>query len=124
MDRSAEVDTFLAGLPEDLRATLETVREQIAAAAPDAVETIAYSVPAFRYRGRPLVSFSAGRNGTGPCAFYVQSPAVIDEHRVLLEPYRTGKGTVHFTPDVPLPADLITRLVRARMAETDRKGKP
>ena len=123
MDRSAEIDALLAALPEDLRTALETLRRQIAAAAPDAVETIAYSVPAFRYRGRPLVSFSAGRNGAGPCALYVQSPALMDANRELLERYDTGKGTIRFTPAAPLPADLVTMLVRGRMAETDQKGK-
>ena len=124
MDRSADVDAFLAALPDDLRTALEALRGQIAAAAPDATESIAYSVPAFRYRGRPLVSFSAGRNGTGPCALYVQSPAVMDEHREVLSSHQTGKGTIHFTPDAPLSGALVGLLVRARMAETDRKGKP
>jgi uncharacterized protein YdhG (YjbR/CyaY superfamily) len=123
MDRSPEIDAFLAALPEDLRMALETLRGQIAAAAPDAVETIAYGVPAFRYRGRPLVSFSAGRTGAGPCAFYVQSPALMDANRALLAGYDTGKGTIHFTPAAPLPAELVATLVRARMAETDRRGK-
>jgi uncharacterized protein YdhG (YjbR/CyaY superfamily) len=124
MDRSAEIDDFLAALPDDLRGALETLRGQIAAAAPDAVEAIAYSVPAFRYRGRPLVSFSAGRNGTGPCALYVQSPALVDRYRDRLTAFQTGKGTIHFTPAAPLPGDLVTTIVRARMAETDSKGKP
>jgi uncharacterized protein YdhG (YjbR/CyaY superfamily) len=124
MDRSVEIDAFLAGLPDELRMALETLRGQIAAAAPDAVETIAYSVPAFKYRGRPLVSFSAGRNGRGPCAFYVQSPGLMAAHGDALRAYRTSKGTIHFMPDRPLPAELVTMLVRARMAETDRKDKP
>jgi uncharacterized protein YdhG (YjbR/CyaY superfamily) len=124
MERSVEIDAFLAELPAHLQAALETLRGQIAAAAPDAAETIAYSVPAFRYKARPLVSFSAGRTGTGPCALYVQSPAVLDRYRDEVKAYRTTKGTIHFTPDSPLPADLVTRIVRARMAETDRRGKP
>lgn len=122
MDRSPEVDAFLAALPEDLRTSLETLRNQIAAAAPEAVETIAYGVPAFRYRGRPLVSFSAGRKATGPCALYVQSLALMDAHRATLRAYETGKGTIHFTPSTPLPAELVTTLVRERMAETDGRG--
>lgn len=123
MERSAEIDAFLAALPQDLRRALETLRGQIATAAPDAVEAIAYSVPAFRYKGRPLVSFSAGRNGTGPCALYVQSPAVMDAHREALQQYSTRKGTIHFTSAEPLPGDLVTMMVRARMVETDGKGK-
>ena len=116
MDRSPEVDAALAAQPHDVREALEQLRETIRAAAPDAVEAIAYGVPAFRYRGRPLVSFGAGRRH---CALYVQSPAVIEAHADLLHGHDTSKGTVRFTPADPLPADLVTRLVRARLAETD-----
>ncbi len=114
--RSADVDAFLAKLAPDARAALEELRATIAAAAPGAVEAIAYGVPAFRYRGRPLVSFGAGK---GHCAFYVQSPTLMDAHRDELNGLDTAKGTIRFTPERPLPADLVTRLVRERMAETD-----
>lgn len=123
MDRSAEVDAFLAALPDDLRSALETLRAQIADAAPDAVEAIAYSVPAFRYKGRPLVSFSAGRKGTGPGTLYVQSPGLLDRYRDRLTGFEVGKGTIHFEPAAPLPAELVAAIVRARMAETDDRGK-
>jgi uncharacterized protein YdhG (YjbR/CyaY superfamily) len=113
---SADVDTFLAGLPEEKREALEDLRRVIAAAAPDAEEGISYGVPAFKYRSRPLVSFGAGKDH---CSFYVQSPAVMEAHRNELAGYDTAKGTVRFTPDKPLPADLVTKLVEARMAETD-----
>ena len=59
--RSREIDAFLAALPADVQGALEGLRRTITAAAPDAVEVIAYGVPAFRYRGRPLVSFGAGK---------------------------------------------------------------
>jgi uncharacterized protein YdhG (YjbR/CyaY superfamily) len=67
-------------------------------------------------RGRPLVSFGAGKNH---CAFYVQSPAVMEAHADELAGHDTSKGTVRFQSDSPLPPDLVTALVRARMAETD-----
>ena len=118
--RSPEIDAFLAALPADVQDALEGLRRTIAAAAPDAVEAIAYGVPAFRYRGRPLVSFGAGK---GHCAFYVQSPAVMEAHRAELEGYDTGKGTIRFAPDRPLPAALVTTLVRARVAETDAAAR-
>jgi uncharacterized protein YdhG (YjbR/CyaY superfamily) len=118
--RSREIDAFLAALPADVRDALEALRRTIAAAAPDAVEAIAYGVPAFRYRGRPLVSFGAGK---GHCAFYVQSPAVMEAHRAELEGYDTGKGTIRFAPDRPLPAALVTTLVRARIAETNAAAR-
>jgi uncharacterized protein YdhG (YjbR/CyaY superfamily) len=114
---SAEVDAFLSALTEDARTALQALRMSIAAAAPEAVEGIGYGVPAFKYRGRPLVSFGAGKNH---CAFYVQSPAVMDAHRDDLVGYDTAKGTIRFAPSAPLPDSLVTKLVRARIAETDR----
>ena len=81
------------------------------------MEGIGYGVPAFKYRGRPLVSFGAAKSH---CAFYVQSPAVMDAHKDDLAGYDTSKGTIRFVPDTPLPDELVTKLVRARMAETRR----
>ena len=120
--RSVEIDDFLAGLPADVRTALDTLRAMIATAAPEAIETISYGVPASKYRGRPLVSFSAGRTPNRVCSLYVQSPAVMNAHRDELAAYDTSKGTIHFAPDTPLPQEIVTRLVRARMAETDAHG--
>lgn len=118
--RSTDVDNVLAALPEDARKALEALRRTIAAAAPEAVETINYGVPAFKYRGRPLVSFAAAKNH---CSFYVQSPAVMEAHRDELASYDTSKGTLRFAPDAPPPVALVTKLVKARMAETDATAK-
>ena len=113
---STEVDNVLAELPEDARTALAALRRTIAAAAPEAVESISYGVPAFKYRGRPLVSFGAAKNH---CSFYVQSPAVMEAHRDELASYDTSKGTLRFAPGAPPPDALVTKLVQARMAETD-----
>jgi uncharacterized protein YdhG (YjbR/CyaY superfamily) len=121
--RSAAIDAFLAAYPDDIRTALEKLRQTIAGAAPEAVESINYGVPAFKYRGRPFVSFGAGKTGKSRCSFYVQSPAVMDAHRDELARYETFKGTVHFAPDAPLPDTLVIRLVRARMAEIDAARK-
>ena len=114
--RSAEIDAVLAALPEPEREALGALRDVIAAAAPEAVEAISYGVPAFKYRGRPLVSFAAARNHL---SFFVQSPAVMEAHRDDVAGFDTSKGTIRFTPDKPIPEELVTRLVRARVAETD-----
>jgi uncharacterized protein YdhG (YjbR/CyaY superfamily) len=118
---SVDVDAFLAALPDQTRTALENLRRAIAVAAPGAEESINYGVPAFKYRGRPLVSFGAAKNH---CSFYVQSLAVMEAHRDELAAYDTSKGTVHFAPDAPLPDTLVATLVRARMAETDATAKP
>ena len=112
---------FSRHCPDETRTALENLRRAVGAAARGAEESINYGVPAFKYSGRPLVSFGAAK---GHCSFYVQSLAVMEAHRDDLAPYDTSKGTVHFAPDTPLPDALIAKLVRARMAETDATAKP
>jgi len=116
---SREVDEFLAGLSESDRTALEELRRAIRAVTPEATEKIGYGTPAFYYKGRPLVSYGAGKSH---CAFYVQSPAVMEANRAELEGFDTAKGTIRFRPDRPLPAELVEKLVRARMEETDAAG--
>ncbi len=111
-----DVVNFLNDLPEDIRAALLALREMIGAAAPEAEERIGYGTPAFYYKKRPLVSYGAAKNH---CAFYVQSPAVMDAHKDVLVGYDISKGTVRFQADTPLPAPLVETLVKARIAETD-----
>lgn len=115
-----QIDAMLATLPADQRAALQSLRETIAAAAPEAVEAISYALPAFKYRGRPLVSYGASR---GHVAFYCMSPAAMDAHKELLAGYDTSKGTIRFQPDKPLPDALVTTLVKARIAETDAAAR-
>ena len=115
---TAQIDAYLDALSPDKRAALQSLRKTIAAAAPDAVEAISYSMPAFRYRGRPLVSYLAAK---AHCSFFPMSGAVIDAHRADLTGFATAKGTIRFTPDHPLPSELVRNIVRARMAETDAR---
>jgi uncharacterized protein YdhG (YjbR/CyaY superfamily) len=112
-----DTDEYLADLPEDARAALETLRGMIKDAAPDAVEAISYGVPAFKHKGRPLVSYGAAKNH---CAFYVMSPEVMQAHAAEIKGYEASKGTIRFPPDKPLPATLITLLVKARIAELEK----
>lgn len=119
MPTAPTIDDFLAAVPEEQRAALEDLREKIRAAAPDATESINYGVPAFKLNGRPLVSLGAAKNH---CAFYVQSPAVMEAHAKDLIGYETTKGSVHFSPDKPIPAALVVKLVKARIAETEKRG--
>jgi uncharacterized protein YdhG (YjbR/CyaY superfamily) len=119
-DASARIDAILAALPADQRIALQSLRKTIAAAAPDAVEAISYALPAFKYRGRPLVSYGAAK---AHVAFYCMSPAAMEQHKDLLVGYDTTKGSIRFKPDDPLPESLVTTLVKARMAETDAAAR-
>jgi uncharacterized protein YdhG (YjbR/CyaY superfamily) len=113
---SAWIDAYLAALPDEQRATLQALRETIAAAAPAAVEAISYGMPAFRYRGRALVSYLAAK---AHCSLFPMGSAAIEHLRDELVGYSTSKGTIRFTPEHPLPTDLVTRIVHARMTALD-----
>ncbi|MEX2458801.1 MAG: DUF1801 domain-containing protein [Actinomycetota bacterium] len=111
---AAAVDAFLARLPEDQRAALERLRRQIRSAAPEAVERIGYGMPMFYVGTSPLVGFSAWKNHLG---FYGASGTLLGPFARALEGYETSKGTVRFTPERPLAAALVRKLVKARLAE-------
>jgi uncharacterized protein YdhG (YjbR/CyaY superfamily) len=119
-----EVDAILDKLPKDKRDTLAKLRKTIRAAAPKAEEALSYGLPAFRYKDKPLVSYSAAKEH---CAFYVMSPAVMQANKADVKEYDTDKGTIRFPVGGQLPATLVKKLVKARMAETDaywaQKGK-
>ena len=106
------IDDFLAALHDDKRAALEKLRKTIKAAAPRAKECISYGVPAFRLDGRLLVAFGAWANH---CAFYPGT--VMEAHKAQLKDYDTSKGTIRFQADNPLPATLVRKLVKARIAK-------
>jgi uncharacterized protein YdhG (YjbR/CyaY superfamily) len=112
-DKPKTIDEYLAALPEDKRAALEKLRRTIRAAAPKAEECISYGLAAFRQDG-PLVAFGAGANH---CAFYLMSSSTVEAHKDELEGYDTSKGTIRFPADKPLPAALVRKLVKARIAE-------
>jgi nicotinamidase-related amidase/uncharacterized protein YdhG (YjbR/CyaY superfamily) len=116
------IDEYLAPLSPEKRAALEKLRQAIKSAAPGAEECISYQVPAFRLGGRMLVSFGAA---TKHCAFYPGASPVA-AHQDALQAYDTSKGTIRFPADSPLPASLVRRLVRTRIAEqaAQRSSKP
>src|SRR3954463_5536980 len=107
------VNAYLAGLSPDKRAALKALRNAIKAAAPRAEECISYQLPAFRLDGRMLAWFGAATNH---CAFY-PGAYPIAACKADLKKYKTSKGTIRFSPDTPLPAALVRKLVKARIAE-------
>ena len=110
------VDEYLAALPADKRAALQKIRKAVSAAAPGAEEGFSYGLPAFRLGSRPLVCYGAAANH---CSFFPMSPAVIRAHTADLKGYETSKGTIRFAPAKPLPAALVRKLVKARIAELE-----
>jgi uncharacterized protein YdhG (YjbR/CyaY superfamily) len=107
------IDEYLERLSNEKRAALEKLRKAIKSAAPKAEECISYGIPAFRLGGRVLVFFGAATNH---CSFY-PGAFPVEARRDDLENYDTSKGTIRFPPDSPLPAALVRKLVKTRIAE-------
>ncbi len=108
------IDAYLETLGAEQRRALGALRRAIRAAAPRAEECISYRLPAFRLDGRMLVAFGARPRH---CAFYLMSGRTLENHTRELRAYDTSKGTIRFSPARPLPASLVRKLVRARIAE-------
>lgn len=106
-------EAYLAKLSPDKRATLEKVRTAIRAAAPGAEEGMSYGMPAF-IQGKPIAGYAASSNH---CAYYPMSGAIVTALKADLAKYETSKGAIRFPIGRPLPATLIRKLVRARLAE-------
>jgi len=119
-DGVAEVEAYLAKVPEPARTTLEKIRAMIRAAAPkEATEQLSYGVPSFRYKGG-LVGYAAFKKH---CSFFPMQASLTDAMQEELKGYRTSKGTLQFAVDEPLPAALVKKMVKARVAENEKRAK-
>jgi uncharacterized protein YdhG (YjbR/CyaY superfamily) len=112
------VDEYLADVPEPARSTLKKVRAVIRSAAPaEATECISYGIPMFKYKGL-LVGFGAFRNH---CSLFGTNQGVMADFKGELKGFSTSKGTIRFPVDKPLPAALVRKLVKARVARNEDK---
>jgi len=112
------VDAYLDDVPQPARESLEKLRQHIRSASPAAAEGISYRIPTFKYLGSPLVGFAAFKDH---CSFFVMSTEALDAVRADVARYSTAKGTVHFPPGKPLPAELVRKIVKARMLEVEQR---
>jgi len=111
------VAEYLRGVPEPARGILSEIRAAIRSAVPpQATECISYGMPAFKHKG-VLVWFAAFSDH---CSLF-PTGAVIEAFKEELKGFSTSKGTIHFPTDKPLPATLVKKLVKARVAQIERK---
>lgn len=112
-----EIDAYIAQFPEEIQTLLVQMRATIHNAAPDAIEAFSYQMPTFKLHGN-LVHFAAFKKHIG---FY-PVPTGIEAFKDELSIYKQGKGSIQFPFDQPLPLDLITRIVKFRVAENIAKA--
>lgn len=110
------IDDYIGLFPPEIQARLQSLRQAIQDAAPDASEAISYQMPTFKLNGN-LVHFAAYQHHIG---FY-PTPSGIDAFRELLARYETSKGAIRFPLGEPLPLDLVRDIVRFRVQENLQK---
>jgi uncharacterized protein YdhG (YjbR/CyaY superfamily) len=115
MATPTDVEDYLAGLHGDRRPAIDLLRRTIKAAAPEATETIAYSMPAFRsHGGQFLVSYAAYKKHY---SLFPASGAVVEALGEELRPFLAGKGTIRFPAGEPIPTALVKKVVAVRLEE-------
>jgi len=112
------IDEYIATFPEAVQRKLQEVRVTIKVSAPDAVEKISYQMPTFYLHGN-LIHFAAFKNHIG----LYPTPNGIQAFNNELSIYESGKGSVQFPLDKPLPLELIKKIVKFRVEENIRKSE-
>jgi uncharacterized protein YdhG (YjbR/CyaY superfamily) len=113
------VREYLGKLSEPQRSALEKLRRDIRTAASAAEECISYNIPSYRVGSRLLVAFGAAKNH---CAFYPGAHP-IRVHKRELAKYDLAKGTIRFSSEKPLPAALVKKLVKTRLAQLSEEDR-
>ena len=113
------VEEYLAAVPEPARSILNKVRAAIRSVVPaETTEVISYRIPAFKYKGM-LMWYAAFSDH---CSLF-PTASVINTFKKDLKDFRVSKGTIHFSVDKPLPAALLKKMVKARIAEMESKKR-
>ena len=118
-NRINTVTDYLNEQPDNVYTALENIRQIIKFLVPGAEETISYKVPSYKYKGM-LVGFGAAKNH---CSFFVMSSTLLNDFKDEVKDFKTSTGTIRFSPDKPIPNDLITKIVMARLAENEAKQR-
>ena len=111
------VDDYIASAPEKRRATLKKLRHTIKAAAPKANEIVSYGMVGYKQGAQRVAYFAYWK---AHIALYGTSSSFIKAHAAELEPYVQSKGTIQFPADKPVPYGLVTKIVKARVAEIEK----
>ena len=114
--KAKTVGEYIAAAPKDQRAALTKLRKAIKAAAPKATEAISYGMAGYKQNGKYLFYFAYWKEHV---ALYGTGSRVLDAYAAELKPYVQSKGTIQFPADEPLPYGLVTKMVKARIAEIE-----
>jgi len=113
-----DIDEYIARFPLDIQESLEQIRMTIKKVVPEAEETISYGIPTFNLNGTYLIYFAAYKNHIG---FYPIPGAIAQVDKGFASYKTSGKGTIQFPLNKPMPLNLITKLVKFKVKENIEK---
>ena len=113
------IDDYISDFPGETQKYLNEIRELIRKLAPDSVESISYAIPTFSLNGKYLVYFAGFKNHIG----LYPTPVGMEAFKEELLNYKTGKGSVQFPLNKPLPIALITKIVKYQIEQNEIKTK-
>jgi len=113
MEKFETIDLYIASFPEDIQSILKKLRATINNETKGLVETMSYGMPTFKLNGKNLVHFAAFKEHVG----FFPTPSGIDGLLEETKQYRTGKGTLQFSYDEPIPWNLVKKIVKFRVEE-------
>jgi len=119
MKKSANIDEYIAGFPKETQKALEQIRTTIKKIAPTAEEKISYAIPTFTLNNTYLIYFAAYKTHIG----LYPAPVAVEAFEKAFIKYKTGKGSVQFPLDEPMPLSLITKIVKYRIKENEARIK-
>jgi uncharacterized protein YdhG (YjbR/CyaY superfamily) len=115
--KNTTIDEYLNNQNTEDKEVMQQLREFIHKQAPQAEESISYSMPAFKYHGL-LVAFLACKNHYG---FYPCAGSTVEKFKDELKGFETTKGSIHFTKEKPIPLQLLKKIIKERMKENEIK---
>jgi len=118
MTEKGNIDEYILGFPPEIREKLEIIRHTVREAAPGAREIISYGMPAFR-QNRILCYFASFKNHIS----FFPSSSGVEAFKSELTGYKHSRGTIQIPHSMPVPVELITRIVQFRVAEDLEKKK-
>lgn len=113
------IDEYISSFPIDVQKVLEEVRHKIGSIAPEAQETISYAIPTFDLNGKHLIHFAGFKNHIG----LYPTPVGMEQFKDDFADYKTGKGSVQFPLNEPMPMDLIAKIVKFRLESIRQPAK-
>ena len=114
MATSESVSEYIAATPTPARQALRQLRRAIRAAAPGITERISYRIPVFELEGKYLLYIAAFREHV---SVYPVTSGIVAKYEKAIAPYRSGKGTLRFPLDAPVPVALVAKLAKVRVEE-------